>query len=335
MLHLENRTPFDVNYMPVTNIEGIEQLSVFLSASLEFRAGRWYVAEEQMAAPFGDVTWCSKNPSSIRYPSQLCIGKLGTDIIVNGVAVAPNGSATKSLMVSFQLGKVSANAAVFGERIWHHGRISHTRTFEKMPITLENSFGGSRHEGGKSFSYELNPYGKGWLPSDIEKEELNGVFLPNIESIEALIQTQRDTPMPACWGAVDSGSPLRRKYAGTYDTAWQQNRAPFLPLDFNQKFFNSAIPALQYPGFIQGNETVMLRNLNHQSELSFQIPLIKPRGEVSSFTGITTLRFFPLTLVLETEPLLLRIFWQALAPIPRTLADIYEIKVGLGSLKNQ
>nr|WP_232091334.1 DUF2169 domain-containing protein [Proteus mirabilis] len=46
---------------------------------------------------------------------------------------------------------------------------------------------------------------------------------------------------------------------------WQENQFPFYPDDFDERFFNSAHPSLRYPGYLLGNEPILLEGLLPES----------------------------------------------------------------------
>lgn len=333
MLELINKTPFQIDFSPITNLEGYEELAVFLAASFILKKGQWHVCARQMPTPMGDSYWNPDAPSSIQYPGQLGTGKPATDIIVNGAAVAPETQAVTALEASAEVGALQAKVHVYGDRAWHRGRITAPRPFRRIPLVWENAYGGAQRVNNTSIHYEHNAHGKGWLPDDTADEAFEGVLLPNVEWPHALIRQPRDRPMPAGFGALAVDTPTRAQYAGTYDQHWQTTRSPFAPMDFNPTFFCAAIPALRYPGFMSGNEPVRLRNLNAVSDIAFRLPSMAPGGQAVTRTGDHRLTFRLLTLIIESETLTVRLFWQALAPIARTLADIYQIKVVLNTHK--
>ena len=64
----------------------------------------------------------------------------------------------------------------------------------------------------------------------------------------------------------------RRKYAGTYDDAWQRRRAPYLPADFDPRFFQLAPPEQVAPGYLVGGETVEVVGATAEGVLRFSLP---------------------------------------------------------------
>jgi hypothetical protein len=64
-------------------------------------------------------------------------------------------------------------------------------------------------------------------------------------------------------------------YAGTYDDEWQQSRAPYLPRDFDARFFQLAPPGLVMEGkYLQGGEYVDVRGATAEGILQFRLPRV-------------------------------------------------------------
>jgi hypothetical protein len=103
--------------------------------------------------------------SSIRYDTDFVLAKQTTDVIVNGAAHAPRGTALRQLDVSLRVGDIRKNVRVFGNRFWGVGAawITAPEPFESMPLRFEHAFGGHRpevrREGG---FYWPNPVGTGF-----------------------------------------------------------------------------------------------------------------------------------------------------------------------------
>lgn len=330
MLNIKNKTPFAVSLSPQTNLKGHDVLLVFLAASCSLSNGKWHVSESQMESPLSDQMWDDNKPSSIRFPSQLSHDKPGTDVIVNAHAVAPQEKPVSALKASVRVGALTASVVAFGDRVWHNGAINAPRPFVQLPIIWETAFGGSSGSSKPENAIqtnEHNPLGLGWTHPSHSVEE--GKRLPNIEHPQQLIRTPKDRPLPVGFGAIPAESPLRTQYAGTYDDQWRATRAPFVPQDFDPAFFYSAIPELRSQGFMRGDEPVRLTHLHPTGDVVFNLPSTRPEGCVTIGNTAVTLVFRLQTVVIEAQELIVRMFWQAVAPAPRSVADIKDISVSL------
>ena len=95
--------------------------------------------------------------------------------------------------------------------------------------------------------------------------------LPNLEDPSHLISSPKDRPPPAGFGPIAPSWEPRRSLAGTYDEAWQARRAPFLPKDFQARFFNAAHPDLVCKRYLRGGEPVQIINAS-ASPMRFHLP---------------------------------------------------------------
>jgi hypothetical protein len=106
---------------------------------------------------------------------------------------------------------------------------------------------------------------------------LSGSALPNIEDPVHMISSARDHPAPVGFGPVARHWQPRARYAGTYDAAWQRQRRPLLPNDFDARYQRAAPVEQQVDGFLVGGEGVRLLNLHPQAAMcAFRLPVVHP-----------------------------------------------------------
>jgi hypothetical protein len=143
-----------------------------------------------------------------------------------------------------------------------------------MPLRWELAYGGiAPASGGDAVpDHEpRNPVGRGLVakraaPADEQP-------LPNLEDPQALLAEPHDRPPPACFAPIAPTWQPRRSHAGTYDEAWTRQRAPYLPLDFDPRYFQVAPPELIAPGFLQGGEPVRLQGFSQGGgTIEFELP---------------------------------------------------------------
>lgn len=251
MLQLQNNTPFDANMALFPNEDAVDTLYILVKAT--FNIGKnWTLADEQLPLLVGDEYWTEPVKSSIKYPSDYHTGKPCSDIMMLGHACAPDGKEVTSLDVSLTVGEVYKTIRVFGDRHWQNGHITASKPFRTMPLVYEKAYGGVHIADGQIVAAdERNPVGRGFAGLR-SVEQMNGVPLPNLEDPANLISDISQQPLPACFAASAPHWMPRSQYAGTYDEQWQTTRAPYLPQDFDRRFFNMAHPDLVYPGYLQG-----------------------------------------------------------------------------------
>ena len=71
----------------------------------------------------------------------------------------------------------------------------------------------------------------------------------------------------------------RYPYAGTYDQHWIDEVFPFLPADFDDRYYQAA-PEDQWIDEPQGGEEVVLVNLTPEGRTSFRLPPGRHAGRV-------------------------------------------------------
>jgi len=328
MLQLNNKTPFAASMALFPNLECVDTMYVMVKATFNI-ASKWTLVDEQIPPVEADIYWGEPETSSIKYASDYHTGKPATDIIMTGLACASGQQMTNQLDVHLSVGKVSKSVRVFGDRQWIDGQISHPAPFKTMPLVYEKSFGGMHFvEGEIDSSEERNPLGCGFA-GNRSAREMNGVPLPNLEDPRDLISAHTQTPRPACFGYCSPAWEPRARYAGTYDEVWQTQRAPYLPEDFDNRFFNMAHPDLVYPGYLQGGEAVSIKGMHPGGDLNFELPKINLLSQFKLKDQIDSAAFKLETLHLEPNLLQLSLVWRAAYPCDKKALKIEEIKVSL------
>jgi hypothetical protein len=237
-------------------------------------------ADEQPEPPMSDVYGGAPGHSELRLEGQATFARPATDITVAGQARAIHHQPVTSLRVVVSVGSYVQEARVIGDRVWETRLGSRTlrpsppRPFVSMPLTWERAFGGSaRDEDGRLVMQEPgNPFGRGVFR---EPDAAAGQLLANIEDPRALIESVQDRPMPMGFAPVARWWQPRARYAGTYDDAWQRERAPVWPTDLDDRFFCAAPAALQVRPHLRGGELIVLEGLHHDGIMRFRLPVLR------------------------------------------------------------
>jgi hypothetical protein len=328
MLQLHNSTPFAASMALFPDEKAVDTLYLMVRASFNIGA-QWTLADEQSPPLEADEYLGEADESSIKAISDYHIGKPCSDILVVGDAFSPDGSEVRELDVSVRVGQVQKNIRVFGDREWQDGRITTAQPFTTMPLIYEKAFGGSHCVDGVVVAVdERNPVGRGFA-GERKVGEMNGVPLPNLECPDDLVTSIDQQPLPACFGASAPHWLQRAEYAGTYDDAWQGSRAPYLPDDFDKRFFNAAHPELVYPGYLKGGEAVSITHMHPAGTINFEVPYIKLNAEVPVAAEIRRPVFNLETLVIEPNQLKLGMVWRAAVACDKLTLKIGDVKVGM------
>lgn len=328
MLQLNNNTPFAATMTLFPDAHGVETLYITVKAS--FKIGQqWLLSECQTPPIEEDIFWGEPNDTSIQYASDIHIGKPFTDIVMIGNAYSENSRPVKQLDVNLSVGQVNQTIRVFGDRVWKDGKITSPELFDNMPLTYERAYGGMHAaEDQPLIIEERNPVGCGFA-GNRTIDEMNGMALPNLENPEQLIQQFIDQPDPACFAFSSPAWKPRVNFAGTYDDAWHTERAPFLPLDFDSRFFNMAHTGLVYPGFLQGGEAVKITNMHSTGNMSFSLPRVNLVSKININNSHVTADFNLETLLLEPNQMQLSMVWRAAFACNKKTLKIKNIDIAL------
>lgn len=330
MLQLINHTPFAASLSVFSDLDGVECAYVIVKASFAIKIDGPVLAEQQVPLIATDVYWGEPHQTSLRFPGEFSLPKPATDILLLGSAVAPREN-TRVAEVSLKVGPVSKTLRLFGNRRWQKTDFGWEATapevWERMPLRWELAFGGvAAPDGDKPPEFEgRNPVGKGFNNRD--ERQWEGRPLPNIEDPAQLIRHPSDRPPPVCFAPIAPAWSPRKEYAGTYDEAWQKNRAPYLPTDFDPRYFQVAPPDLIAPGYFSGGEAVEVAGCTLGAPVRFQLPTCT-LALVFDFDGQQTPQTPNLeTLVIEPDLGRLQLLWRAGIRVDKHLLKLKEVAV--------
>ena len=289
------------------------------------------LADEQVPMLSVDEHYGEPGLSSVKYEMDTCLVKPGTDVVLVGSAT-PSQTARR-IDVGLQVGPVKKVVRVFGDRRWERsmGRwhMSEPEPFDTMPLVYERAFGGfdETHDNEKKHKFEpRNPVGTGFTARR-STDHLEGLLLPNLEDPAQLISGFKDTPDPAGFGFTGRHWQPRVGFGGTYDDAWQDDRCPFLPDDFDERFFNGAARGLVTKQHLVGGEAVRVVNASAAGELRFSLPRREfditacIKGEMVESGCVLD------TVIIEPELNRMILTWRATIPCPRKFLYIDHVRL--------
>ena len=276
MLQLINHTPLAASLSVFSDKDGVECAFAIVKASFEVSSGGYALAKQQCPLNATDVYWGEPDKTSLLAAGEFSLPKPATDVLLVGHALAPANN-TRVAEVSLKVGTLSKTVRLFGNRRWQNTNDGWQPTqpeiWEQMPLRWELAFGGvAQPKDGQSPEYEpRNPVGQGFIGS--KESDWEGRMLPNIEDPAQLIRHPADRPLPACFAPVSPSWLPRSEFAGTYDDVWQKNRSPYLPHDFDSRFFQVSTPDLISSGYLQGGEAVEVCGCRPGEPLRFLLPV--------------------------------------------------------------
>ena len=333
MLEIKNHTYFETGLAPAMGKDGLDYAAFVIKGTfgIPTNGSEAVLADEQAPVVVADENYGDPGFSSVKYEMDTCLMKPGTDVVLVGSAL-PQQTARR-VDVGLQVGPVKKVVRVFGDRRWERSlgrwRMSEPEPFDAMPLVYERAYGGrdETHDNEKKHKFEpRNPVGTGFAARR-SSARLEGLMLPNLEDPRELISGWKDKPEPAGFGFVGRHWEPRIGFGGTYDEAWQNDRCPFLPDDFDERFFNGAARGLVTKKHLTGGEAVRVVNASSAGELRFTLPrrefdiTASIKGELSEHGCVLD------TVIIEPGDDRMILTWRATIPCPRKFLYIDHVRV--------
>ncbi|MFY4727921.1 DUF2169 family type VI secretion system accessory protein [Nitrospira sp. BLG_2] len=337
-MELLNATKMQAGYTMGVAPDGRESLVVVVKGTFHIPdkpSQEAELAEEQMPLVLADTFEGEPGFSAPVYESEFPPKKPKCDVLLNGSAYAPGGQPTKRVNVSLQVGDWRKTFTVIGNRTWKRGwfGVSATKpeSFTIMPISYGKAFGGTdtTHEDPKKHRFVLtNPVGRGFH-HHISGKLINGKPLPNTEEEGRSVKNPHGEYRPMAFGPIGRNWDPRYKLAGTYDQNWIDNIFPFLPLDFNDAYYQAAPVDQQIP-YLRGGETVTLTNLTPEGTTRFTIPTIEmpivffpKKGDKQEAKGAID------TIIIEPDQQRFMLLWRQSYRLKRNMFDVVQVVAGV------
>ena len=335
-----NTTGMEAGICVSTDKKGYDYCVVVVKGTFSSGSdGQLTLADEQESMVYADVHYGDPGSTSIRYECDFAPVKPYAEVIVVGRAVASRGEALTSLTVRLQVQDKSKDILVFGDRAWVNSGAdvvaSSTVPFSEMPLTFDRAFGGldDTKGQGKIAVEQRNLVGVGFNPYR-QRTTLNGLPLPNLEDPRKPIKHYRDELVPVGLGVIGRNWVQRAEFAGTYDQYWLDEVCPFLPADFDTRYFMSASQDQWFPYF-KGGEVIRCIHMASEPIVSYVIPSFElPIG--FQFVDRHESRSARLdTVVVEPHLRRAMLTWRASVPMGKKLTQLACVLIGDQPLEEQ
>lgn len=273
-----NQTPYESIFTVGYGKDGRERVIVVTKATFALPEGD---AQEVEAAPEqrplveADEFEGDPGTSSPILETDFAHFKQRCDIFVRGSAHAGGRSA---VAVGLRLGEWHKGFNVVGDRRWQQSGLSlgdasmsQPLPFDSMPITYGRAWGGTEaklDEPSHVTYHPKNPAGVGYHPHALR---IDGMPLPNTQHSAEQVTSPRGSYTPVSLGPIGRNWLPRRSYVGTYDDAWLQTRVPYLPDDFDERYYQGA-PTDQQVDYPRGGESVVLLGMTKNGRCRFNLP---------------------------------------------------------------
>jgi hypothetical protein len=335
-MKLLNATRMQANYAMGMEPSGRELLVVVVKGTFQLpRPGEEAtLAAEQNPLVDSDLFTGEPGFSAPLYESDYAPFKPRCDVLLNGSAYAPGGRPARRVTVSLRFGSLSKSFQVVGDRYWIGAGLgvvsSAPQPFTVMPISYDSAFGGidaAHPDPARHVYFDRNHAGIGYH-RQTEREFIDGTPLPNTEEISVPVTNPQGSYQPMSFGSIARAWVPRVKFTGTYDQNWLDNIFPFLPPDFDNRYYQAAPPDQQidYP---QGGEAVILENLTPTGTLAFNLPRVKvpvryyPRGEDDREVQAVID-----TIMIEPDLERFTMTWRSSLALKRNMFEVEQVLVG-------
>lgn len=336
-MNLINATKMQAGYTLGLGKDGRESLVVVVKGTFlipDREQDEPKLAPEQVPLVTADVFTGEPGMSAVLYESEYAPHKPRCDVVLNGSAYAPGGRPTDRVTVSLRVGAMKKSFDVVGKRTWLGGvlgfSVSSIEPFTVLPFSYNVAFGGidkTVADPAKQKTYLPNHVGVGYH-DNIHAQAIVGQLLPNTEETGKPVNSPKGNYKPMAFGPIGRQLPERARWAGTYDQQWLDEVFPFLPHDFDERYFQSA-PEDQQIDSVKGGEEVELLNLTKLGRTKFKIPQLEMPIEFTlrdwsrpEKTGVID------TLLFEPDLGRFSLVWRVSLPLRRNIFEVTKVLVG-------
>lgn len=328
-MDIDNHTPFEVKALPHVDPQGRRARLLLVKGIWSLRnsqlSTRAVAALQIQTSPhmvhMGDLMLHPQQKRVLRaqgwldrriewLPADNAPNKRGFELIVCGYGHQATAQAQFECSVCWGDQRVALQA--MGPRLWRNtvlqgGGAVQGPLLEKVqhvPLHPAFSWGGTYPQ-----IVEDNPIGMGQAHHEL-KDLDNSAPMPWLQDLRLSSPTALIPPKPLAFGPWDSSAAQRKRHAGTYDQAWQRERAPWPPLDQQAAFYNQATPLLQWRDSPPPGQRIDLQGMSHQGARQLQWPGVK----VQVTHANQTQQLQPDTCLVSTEDDAFALLWRCILP---------------------
>jgi hypothetical protein len=335
-MELVNATRLTVGHNMGLEPSGRELLVVVIKATFVLpRAGESLrLHEQQQPLVMADTFTGEPGLSAPLHEVDFAPRKQSCDVLLVGSARAAEGRQTTRLRAGLRVGPIEKVFDVVGDRVWHAGLTGITASpplpFSTMPVSYDRAYGGAdrnSEDAAEHDAYSQNPVGRGWH-KHLKSAWVDGRPLPNTEEPGKGVTAPSGKHRPMSLGPLGRGWPQRARFAGTYDQRWLDDVFPFLPADFDERYYQAA-PEEQQVALPKGPMEVLLSGFTADGMRRFMLPYFDPpvhvfpkRAQRETFTAALD------TIVFEPDLERFTMAWRVARPLRKGLHEIAQVVVG-------
>lgn len=335
-MRLEHITGMEAGYTMGLRPDGREMLVVCIKGTFTLPrfGGEPQLAAKQVPLVESDVFTGEPGFSAPLYESDYAPFKPMCDVLLNGSAYAPGGRPVEKVDVGLAVGGMKKIFSVVGDRFWLKGPAGFSPgrilPFVSKPINYDTAFGGIDPNGPDPAiveSFPANPVGRGFH-AYLEERLVAGQPLANSEEVNDPVSSPTGNYRPMAFGPISRSWQPRIRFAGTYDQHWLDHIYPFLPPDFDDRYYQAAPGDQQIP-YPRGGERVTLLNLTPEGRTDFLLPaknmlvwFLLKNGEEERRQAVLD------TIILEPDAERFMLVWRAHLPLKRNMFEVEMVVIG-------
>lgn len=231
--------------------------------------GLLYNADQSIVPPTEAQQWLAERFAKQPYDNGL--QKQRGSFAVHGSAYALSATQQQGMAVRAGVGALSKTLHVFPPRQWRRtltGWSSESGgALSRLSLDWQHAYGAKE--------YPDNPEGIGYIA---EPEKAEGLPLPQIEDPRTPLRAPGEKLTPTSLLPLPPQSSERMAFLGTCDERWAKQRAPFLPLNTDPRWFDEVAQDQCTDGYWVGNEAWSVAGMHPQElEVSGRLPGLRPR----------------------------------------------------------
>lgn len=336
-MQVYNQTRFVHQHTMGMDDTGREFLSLVVRGTFDFPTDSRTVLEpsiEQRPLVMADEATGEPGYSATMWETDFAFRKPHTEVIAQGAAYAPDGKPAERVRVGIKVDDWVKQFDVVGYREWRNAGIAILATkpvpFAKQAFSYDTAFGGPDRldpDEPKPDVYMLNPVGRGFATAR-NQDQINGLALPNTEAVGEEVRSPYEDYSPMALGPIGRGTPDRLPFGGTYDDNWTDNIFPFLPPDFDERYYQSA-PQDQWIKPLRTGAQVIIVGMTPAGREVFSLPnvdlpitIFRGRDKCLEKTAKAD------TLIIDTEARAFSMVWRIDVPIHRIITEFTEAWIG-------
>jgi hypothetical protein len=329
-----NDTPFLTEAFISQDKQCVKSCVVVVRASFEVGVdGVCRPAEKQSPFVFADTHYGDAAETAVRVETDFVPVKPRCEVLLDAMAMASHGQEATTMEVALSGPSLDKRAVVIGERRWIAGffgvKASQPEPFTSMPLAWHLAFGGTDRTASDPSSYRSdprNPIGRGYLETRSEAASV-GTLLPCVEHPRARLDHRLGRPEPIGFGPVPRCASARISYAGTYDQHWMDHILPFLPNDFDDRYFQAA-PQDQQLDSLQEGASFQCLNMSPSGRFLVRLPSMAVPVAFCFDDRIEPATLTPDTLHLVPHESRIVLVGRVGVKLPRKFVRLREIRVG-------